>query len=122
MMKLLEKYQSYDKEGTQPPPQVKEETKLYKTSSDIFANWFDDYIEETDEFSSFEELYDGWEEHCDDIGIDKRNRLAKTELKGELLKEQEKTEHGLVLGKKLADGSANGTKKKPRFNFRIMED
>tara|TARA_B100000214_G_scaffold375465_1_gene361949 strand:+ start:5975 stop:8710 length:2736 start_codon:yes stop_codon:yes gene_type:complete len=122
MMKLLEKYQSYDKEGTQPPPQVKEETKLYKTSSDIFANWFDDYIEETDEFSSFEELYDGWEEHCDDIGIDKRNRLAKTDLKKELLKEQEKTEHGLVLGKKLADGAANGTERKPRFNFRIMED
>ena len=122
MMKLLEKYMSYDKEGTRPPPQVKEETKLYKTSSDIFANWFDDYIEETDEFASFEELYDGWEEHCNDIRIDKRNRLAKTDLKNELLKEQEKTEYGLVLGRKIAEGAANGTKKKPRFNFRIMED
>ena len=122
MMKLLEKYTVYDKEGTQPPTQVKEETKLYKTSSDIFANWFDDYIEETDEFSSFEELYDGWEEHCDDVGIDKRNRLSKTDLKKELLKEQERTEYGLVLGKKVVDGAANGTERKPRFNFKIMDD
>ena len=35
---------------------------------------------------------------------------------------QEKTEYGLVLGKKAADKCANGTKKQPKFNFKPNED
>ncbi len=122
MVLLLDKYVIYDKEGTQPPEEVREMTKLYRTSNDIIANWIADDIVESDKFYSFEELYDSWERWCDDEGYNSKQRPEKKEIKDALFKLQEKTEYGLVLGKSKADGAPNGSKKKPRFNLRSIEE
>ena len=36
--------------------------------------------------------------------------------------QQEKTEYGCVLGTKNTDGCPNGTKRKPKFNFKPIDD
>ena len=122
IVKLLNKYREYDKEGTCPPDEVKEETKQYKTSNDLIANWVDDRITECEEWSTFDELYDDWESYCDDEGVNPKQRPEKKEIKGELMKLQDKTIWGLALGKKKSDGAPNGTKQKPKFNFKIIDD
>ena len=122
IIKLLQKYIDYDKEGTCPPEEVKDETKQYKTSNDIIANWVDDRIVECEEFSKFDELYDDWENYCDDEGIHQKQRPEKKEIKAELMKMQDKTNYGLVIGKKLSDGAPNGTKLKPKFNFKVIDE
>ena len=127
MVKLLETYVKYDQApelggGTKPPPEVKEQTKAYRTANDIVANWVDDDLEECDEFYTFEELFDAWERWCDDEGYKEKQRPEKKEIKDALCKLQEKTDYGCVFGKKIADGCANGTKKHPKFNFRPMDD
>ena len=122
IIKLLLKYIDYDKEGTCPPEEVKDETKQYKTSNDIIANWVDDCIVECEEFSTFDELYDDWENYCDNEGIHQRQRPEKKEIKTELMKMQDKTNYGLVIGKKKSDGAPNGTKLKPKFNFKVIDE
>ena len=122
IIKLLQKYIDYDKEGTRPPEEVKEETKQYKTSNDIIANWVDDRIVECEEWSTFDELYDDWENYCDDEGIHPRQRPEKKEIKAEFIKMQDKTVYGVVFGKKKSDGAPNGTKQKPKFNFKVIDD
>jgi len=122
IIKLLQKYIDYDKEGTCPPEEVKDETKQYKTSNDIIANWVDDRIVECEEFSKFDELYDDWECYCDDEGIHQKQRPEKKEIKAELMKMQDKTNYGLVIGKKMSDGAPNGTKQKPKFNFKVIDE
>ena len=62
----IQKYIDYDKEGTCPPEEVKEETKQYKTSNDLIANWIDDRVIESEEFATFDDLYDDWEKLLDD--------------------------------------------------------
>ena len=122
IIKLLQKYIDYDKEGTCPPEEVKDETKQYKTSNDIIANWVDDCIVECEEFSTFDELYDDWESYCDNEGIHQKQRPEKKEIKAELMKMQDKTNYGLVLGKNASDGAPNGTKRKPKFNFKVINE
>ncbi len=122
MIKLLEKYTIYDKEGTCPPEEVKEETKLYKSSNDLIQNWMDDCIVECDEFTTFNELFDDWEGYCDEVGIHPKQRPEKKEIKSTLMKLQDKTEYGLVIGKKNSDGAPNGTKMYPKFNFKTNEE
>jgi P4 family phage/plasmid primase-like protien len=119
---LLEKYIMYDKEGTQPPEEVREMTKSYRTSNDIIANWISDDIVECDDFNSFDELFDSWERWCDDEGYHSKQRPDKKEIKEALFKIQEKTDYGLVLGKIKTDGAPNGTKRQPRFNLRSIEE
>ena len=82
----------------------------------------DDMIEETEEFTSFDELYDDWETWCDNEGYQTRQRPDKREVKQALLRAQEKTTYGLVLGKTLKDKCANGTKSKPRFNLSPIDE
>ena len=122
IVKLLQKYIDYDKEGTCPPEEVKDETKQYKTSNDIIANWIDDRIVECDEVTSFNDLYDDWENYCDDEGVHQKQRPDKKDIKVELLKMQDKTHYGLVLGKKVSDDAPNGTKNKPKLNFKTIDD
>jgi P4 family phage/plasmid primase-like protien len=122
MVLLLEKYIVYDKEGTQPPKEVREMTKSYRTSNDIIANWISDDIVECDEFNSFDELFDSWERWCDDEGYHSKQRPDKKEIKEALFKFQEKTDYGLVLGKTKSDDAPNGTKRQPRFNLRSIEE
>ena len=43
-------------------------------------------------------------------------------IKEALLKLQDKTEYGLVLGKAKKDGAPNGTKMYPKFNFKMIEE
>jgi P4 family phage/plasmid primase-like protien len=122
IVKLFQKYVVYDKEGTCPPQEVKDETKQYKTSNDLIANWVDDRIIECEEFTTFDDLYDDWESYCDDEGIPPKQKPEKKDIKGELMKMQDKTDYGLVLGKKKSDGAPNGTKQKPKFNFKVIDD
>ena len=122
IVKLLQKYIDYDKEGTCPPEEVKDETKQYKTSNDIIANWVDDRIAECDEWSTFDDLYDDWESYCDDEGVHPKQRPDKKEIKAELMKMQDKTDYGLVIGKRASDNAPNGTKHKPKFNFKVIDD
>ena len=122
VIKLLDKYRKYNVEGTCPPKEVKDKTKAYRTSNDIIANWIDNDIVECDEFFSFSDLYDAWERWCDEEGYMAKQRPEKKEVKESLLKHQEKTEYGLVLGNKKSDKCPNGTKKYPEFNFKPMED
>ena len=122
MIKLFQKYVEYDKEGTCPPEEVKEETKQYKTSNDIISNWMDDRIIECEEFTTFDDLYDDWESYCDDEGIHTKQRPDKKDIKATLIKLQDKTIYGFVVGKKKSDGAPNGTKQKPKFNFKVIED
>ena len=82
----------------------------------------DDRIIECEEFTTFDDLYDDWESYCDDEGIQPRQRPEKKEIKGELMKMQDKTDYGLVVGKKKSDGAPNGTKQKPKFNFKVIDD
>ena len=105
-----------------PPEEVKEETKLYKSSNDLIQNWIDDCITECDEFSTFNELFDDWEGYCDEVGIHPKQRPEKKEIKSTLMKLQDKTEYGLVIGKKNSDGAPNGTKMYPKFNFKTNEE
>ena len=74
------------------------------------------------DFNSFDELYSVWDDYCDEVGVPSKQRPEKKEIKSSLLKLQEKTEYGLVLGKKVSDAAPNGTKLKPRFNFKCIED
>lgn len=122
MVKLLDKYRKYDKEGTKPPKEVKDKTKSYRTSNDIIANWIDADLVECEGFNTFEELYDAWERWCDDEGYTSKQRPEKKEVKEALIKQQDKTEWGCVLGVKISDNCPNGTKKKPKFNFKPMDD
>ena len=122
MIMLLKKYEEYDKTGTLPPKEVKEETKCYQNSNDIISNWVDDCLSECDDFTPFELLYDAWEDYCDDEGITSRQRPDKKEVKVEILKLQEKTEYGLNIGKSMSEKCPNGTKRKPLFNFKINDD
>ena len=122
VIKLLDKYRKYNVEGTKPPAEVKEKTKAYRTSNDIIANWMNDDIVESDEFCSFDDLYDAWERWCDEEGYHSKQRPDKREVKATLLKFQEKTEYGLVLGKNKKDKCPNGTRNKPKFNFKPIDD
>ncbi len=122
MIKLLDKYRKYDKEGTKPPKEVKDQTKAYRTSNDIIANWMDADLIEDEGSCSFDELYDAWERWCDEEGYNPKQRPEKKEVKEALIKQQEKTEYGCVFGKNNNDNCPNGTKRKPKFNFKPMDD
>ena len=122
MITLLKKFQVYSKEGTNPPKEVKDETKMYKTKNDIIANWATEALEESDELTSFDELFDAYEYWCDDEGYPAKQRPNKREVKEELKKMQDKTTYGLVLGKTMSDGCPNGSIKHPKFNFTIIDE
>jgi P4 family phage/plasmid primase-like protien len=122
VVKLLDKYRKYDKEGTKPPKEVKDKTKSYRTSNDIIANWIDADLSECEEFSTFDELYNAWERWCDDEGYHPKQRPEKKEVKEALIKQQEKNEYGCVFGLKISEKCANGTKRAPKFNFKPIDD
>jgi P4 family phage/plasmid primase-like protien len=122
VVKLLDKYRIYNKEGTKPPKEVKDKTKSYKTCNDVIANWVDADLVECEGFNTFDELYDAWERWCDDEGYPPKQRPEKKEVKEALIKQQEKNEYGCVFGVKVSDGCANGTKRAPKFNFKPIDD
>ena len=88
----------------------------------MILNWFDKNIIACEEFTTFDDLYDDWESYCDDEGIQAKQRTEKKRVKEILLEMQSKTCYGLILGKKRIDCAPNGTKQKPKFNFKIKED
>ena len=122
VVKLLDKYRIYNKEGTKPPKEVKDKTKSYKTCNDVIANWVDADLVECEGFNTFDELYDAWERWCDDEGYHQKQRPEKKDVKEALIKQQEKNEYGCVFGVKVSDGCANGTKRSPKFNFKPIDD
>jgi len=128
MITLLEKYPEYNRKpenggGTRPPPEVKDATKSYKTKNDLIANWIDDNIVQTDELCPFAELFRDWETWCEDEGIAKaKTTPKKPDIKAALVKLQEKSENGYVIGKSVSDGAPNGSKGKPKFNFKPVDD
>ena len=123
MIMLLEKYPVYNVEGTNPPPEVKDATSAYKTKNDLIANWIDDRIVKTDDLVQFSDLWDDWESWCEDEGIVKSKTTPKRpDIKAALIKLQEKHENGYVIGKSVSEGAPNGTKGKPKFNFKPIDD
>ena len=85
------------------------------------VDWVDDRIVVCEEFLTFDELYDDWEGYCDDEGIHQKQRPEKKEIKSILMKMQDKTDYGLTLGKNNSVGAPNGTKRRPKFNFKVIE-
>jgi len=128
MIMLLEKYPEYNRKpenggGTRPPPEVRDATKSYKTKNDLIANWIDDRIIKTEELCPFSELFCDWESWCEDEGIAKaKTTPRKPDIKAALVKLQEKSENGYVIGKSVSEGAPNGTKGKPKFNFKPVDD
>ena len=121
MIMLLEKYPVYNIEGTNPPPEVKDATSAYKTKNDLIANWIDDRIVKTDGLVQFSDLWDDWESWCEDEGIVKSKTVLKDQILKPLIKLQEKHENGYVIGKSVSEGAPNGTKGKPKFNFKPID-
>lgn len=121
MIKLLEKYTIYCVEGTNPPKEVKNSTMKYRSSNDIIANWIDDCVIEDDGFFTLDELFSAWERWCDEEGVHPKQRPVKKEIKNYLIKLQEKSKYGYVIGK-VKDECANGTRMKPTFNLKPIDD
>ena len=86
----------------------------------LFDRWAE-RIEVCEEYTNFNDLYDDWECYCDDEGVRPGKAWAppKKEIKAELMKLQDMTCYGLILGRKKAELAPNGTKQKPKFNFRV---
>ena len=94
---------------------------MHATGPGLFALWFKENIEETDELTPLDELNEDWNNYCDEIGISSKQRLEKKDFKSELCKQQEKTEYGLHIGPNAKKPAINGTNRKPLFNFKIIE-
>jgi phage/plasmid-associated DNA primase len=122
ILKLLDKYRIYCKEGMRAPLEVKEATRMYRANNDIIANWFDDCVIESDELFTFDELNSSWERWCDEEGIIPKQRPSKKEIKATLIKIQEKSKYGFVIGKTKGDGAPNGTKRNPVFNLKPLDE
>ena len=116
------------KEKVDEIKQLKEEIKqlkkitMHATGPGLFALWFKENIEETDELTPLDELHEDWDSYCDEIGIPSKQRLEKKDFKSELCKQQEKTEYGITLGPNAKKPGINGTNRKPKFNFKIIEE
>ena len=122
MIKLLDYYIKYDKEGTKAPPSVTEATKVYITENDVIQKWIRNALEEDDNPTSLDDLMDNLKSWCEDEGYDYK-KIQKQEVKKVLIKEHEKTQYGPpIFGKVLADNAPNGTSRNPKFNFRCIED
>ena len=124
ILKLLDKYRIYCKEGMRAPQEVKEATRMYRANNDIIANWFDDCVIESNEkdLFPFDELYSSWERWCDEEGIIPKQRPSKKEIKATLIDIQKKSKHGFVIGKTKGDGAPNGTKRNPIFNLKPLDE
>ena len=122
MVKLLDYYKLYDKEGTKAPASVTEATKVYITENDVIQKWMANALEECETPTPIDDLMDNLKSWCDDEGYDYK-KIQKPELKKALIKEHEKTSYGQpVFGKKKSDDAPNGTMLRPKFNFRCIED
>ena len=87
---------------------------------DDLDKWMNNHLIECSDLTDFNELYDGWISYCDKVDITQQG-FGKKEIKEALLKLQEKTNYGLIIGKRKADKAPNGTKRDPKFNFKIKE-
>jgi len=122
MIKLLDYYKLYNKEGTKAPSSVTEATKVYITENDVIQKWISNALEENDDPTPLDDLMDNLKSWCEDEGYDYK-KIQKQEVKKVLIKEQEKTCYGPpVFGKVLADNAPNGTSRAPKFNYKSIED
>jgi len=122
MIKLLDYYKLYDKEGTNAPSSVTEATKVYITENDTIQKWIAEDLVESDSVSPFDDLMENLKVWCDGDGIDFK-KISKLEVKKSLIKAQEKTKAGpVVFGKNKGDNAPNGTRPQPKFNFISQED
>ena len=122
MIKLLDYYKLYDKEGTKAPPSVTEATKIYITENDVIQKWMANALEECETPTPLDDLLDNLKSWCDDQGYDYK-KIQKPELKKALIKEHEKTSYvPPIFGKKVSDNAPNGSDRCPKFNFRCIED
>jgi len=124
---LLEDWMKYDKEGITVPSQVNSKTKSYRNENDNVGRWIAESCEIVPNVSendvekaptSFEDLYEDFEEWCKENGC----KSQKNKVKEDLLKWQEKSKYGLSLGKTMKDGCSNGTKRKPLFNLVVLDE
>ena len=124
---LLEEWMKYDKEGIVVPSQVNSKTKSYRNANDNVGRWIAESCEEAPNVTdngiekaptSFEDLYEDFEEWCKENGC----KAQKNKVKEDLIKWQEKSKYGLSLGKTMKDGCCNGTKRKPLFNLVVLDE
>uniref|UniRef100_A0A6C0C4U0 SF3 helicase domain-containing protein n=1 Tax=viral metagenome TaxID=1070528 RepID=A0A6C0C4U0_9ZZZZ len=122
MIKLLDYYTLYDKEGTKSPESVTAATSVYITESDTVQKWISEDLSESDNVTSLDDLMDNLKTWCDDVGYDYK-KIVKKDVFSALSKAQEKTEYGPpVFGRLKSDKAPNGTTRCPKFNFRQVDD
>jgi len=122
MIKLLNYYNIYDKEGTNAPASVTTATSVYITENDIIQKWIMEDLSESDEVIKFNDLHDYFKVWCENEGIDQK-KISKADLKKTLMIAQEKTKAGPpIFGKTEKEGAPNGIKSNPKFNFCQIED
>jgi hypothetical protein len=96
-----------------------------RNCNSIIQKWIKYALEESYEVTPIDDLMDNMKAWCDDEGYN-FYKIQKQEVKESLIKEQTALSCDLYgplqFGKKLSDGSPNGTWRHPKFNFKSIED
>jgi P4 family phage/plasmid primase-like protien len=122
MIKLLDYYKLYDKEGTKSPESVTAATSVYITENDTIQKWIAEDLSDSDNVTPLDDLMDCLKDWCDDVGYDYK-KIVKKDVFSALSKAQEKTEYGPpVFGRLKSDKAPNGTTRCPKFNFRQVDE
>ena len=122
MIKLLDYYKLYDKEGTKSPASVTAATSVYITENDTIQKWIAEDLVDSDNVTPLDDLMDNLKSWCDDTGYDYK-KIVKKDVFNALCKSQEKTKYGQpVFGKNKKEEAPNGTTRCPKFNFRQVDD
>jgi putative DNA primase/helicase len=126
---LLEEWMKYDTEGITIPKQVNNKTKAYRNENDIVGQWIDQCCQPADNIpdkdgierapSNIDNLFYQFKIWCQEQG---HKAADKKKTKDDLIKWQEKSSYGLLIGKTMAQGLPNGSDRKPLFNLVLVEE
>ena len=127
---LLEEWMKYDKQGIVVPAQVRAKTMSYRNENDIVGQWIgqccvispnqvDDGTGRELAPTSFTDLFYEFKGWCTEQGYKPPD---KKKTKDELLKWQEKSKYGLLMGQNMKEGKPNGSVRNPYFNLKAVED
>ena len=89
----------------------------YRCSNDAITMWIIDHCKPCDDVNPFSNLYSAFSDWYDDENTHPKNKPQKKEIKNALIKWQDKSKWGLVVGKEKADNQPNGTMRNPKFNL-----
>jgi len=124
MMKLLQEWREYDKEGIVIPKEVKNKTKSFRNENDVVGMWIDQCCDISENIrvndlekyapTEFDILYLEFSEWAETKEYKKPSRPKVIEA---FNKWQAKSRFGLSLGKKKSDKCVNGTEQEPLYNL-----